>query len=436
MITNHGFHQWKVVPGLPDTGGQNIFVNEMSGPLAEMGFEVTIVNRGGYPDPVSGQIRQGVDIKDDRQKIVYIEDGTPEFVRKEDMDEQLPTLALALKEYLDKTGQGVDLIVSHYWDGAKLGVLLNEMAANPVKHYWIPHSLGAIKKGNLPADQWPGLRIDERLEHEKALVRQLDGIVTTSGLISRMLVDFYGYTKPLIDFPPCVRQDRYFSREVNADSEVWSYLSERTGLPVEEIRRRKIITEISRTAITKRKDILIKVFAQVQQSRPDTLLVVTIDEGHEPLYGELTGLIDQLGLKGKVAVAGSIWDLLPSLYAITDVYCTPAIVEGFGMSAQEAAATAVPVVASQRVPYVTEYLMGQEVRELEHREGGRPIQVGEGALVVEADDVTGFAQALELLLEDKDLRQSMGRSAFHLTVPYFTWDSMTRRFLEQIGIEA
>jgi glycosyltransferase involved in cell wall biosynthesis len=174
----------------------------------------------------------------------------------------------------------------------------------------------------------------------------------------------------------------------------------------------------------------------VQQSRPDTLLLVTIDEGREPLYGELTGLIDQLGLKGKVAVAGSIWDLLPSLYAITDVYCTPAIVEGFGMSAQEAAATAVPVVASQRVPYVTEYLMGQEIREMEHREGGRPIQVGEGALVVEADDVTGFSQALELLLGDTDLRQAMGRRAYRLTVPYFTWDSMTRRFLEQIGIEA
>ena len=24
MITNHGVHEWKVVPGLPDTGGQNV----------------------------------------------------------------------------------------------------------------------------------------------------------------------------------------------------------------------------------------------------------------------------------------------------------------------------------------------------------------------------------------------------------------------------
>lgn len=54
MITNHGMHQWQVVPGLPDTGGQNVFVNEFSQALANLGFEITIVNRGGYPDPVWG----------------------------------------------------------------------------------------------------------------------------------------------------------------------------------------------------------------------------------------------------------------------------------------------------------------------------------------------------------------------------------------------
>jgi hypothetical protein len=24
MITNHGIHQWKVIPGLPDTGGPSV----------------------------------------------------------------------------------------------------------------------------------------------------------------------------------------------------------------------------------------------------------------------------------------------------------------------------------------------------------------------------------------------------------------------------
>jgi len=37
MITNHGLHQWQVIPGLPDTGGQKIFVNEMRDVLAKRG---------------------------------------------------------------------------------------------------------------------------------------------------------------------------------------------------------------------------------------------------------------------------------------------------------------------------------------------------------------------------------------------------------------
>ena len=38
MITNHGIHLWQVIPGLPDTGGQNVFVNQFTAALAEQGF--------------------------------------------------------------------------------------------------------------------------------------------------------------------------------------------------------------------------------------------------------------------------------------------------------------------------------------------------------------------------------------------------------------
>jgi hypothetical protein len=42
MITNHGMHHWKIIPGLPDTGGQNVFVNEFSDALANQGFRIRI----------------------------------------------------------------------------------------------------------------------------------------------------------------------------------------------------------------------------------------------------------------------------------------------------------------------------------------------------------------------------------------------------------
>jgi mannosylfructose-phosphate synthase len=432
QITNHGLHQWDVIPGMPDTGGQNVFVNEFSQALADLGFEITIVNRGGYPDPVTGESRQGIHYKDDNQRIVYLEDGLHEFIRKEDMEARIPYLVEALKEIFDVEGTQVDLIISHYWDGAKLGVMYNRTLANPVRHIWVPHSLGAIKKGNLPPEQWQGLRINERIANEKVLVAQLDGIASTSSLITRVLRDEYGYTKEPIFLPPCVDQDRYHSRDVANEHEIWDFLSRKSGLTPTEIQERKVITEISRTDITKRKDVLIKAFAQVHQRVPDSFLVVSIDDRKKELARELNDLIVDLNLRDHIAVVGSVWELLPVIYAITDIYCTPAIVEGFGMSAQEAAATGVPVVASHRVPFASEYLLGTAVTESPVDGSATSILVGEGAIIVQADDVEGFVQAIEMLLINDEQRKKMGENAYRATVPYFTWETMVKSFLEAL----
>jgi glycosyltransferase involved in cell wall biosynthesis len=429
MITNHGIHQWRVIPGLPDTGGQNAFVNQFTAALAKLGFRVTIVNRGGYPHPVTGEWRKGVRYRGDHQRILYLEDGLPDFVRKEDMDERIPYLVESLKRFMDAETDKVDLIISHYWDGAKLGVLYNRTLPQPATHIWIPHSLGAIKKRNVSPQQWPDLRIDERISIERSLMTggELDGIGATSSKIRQSLEEDYGCAGRILFLPPCVDPERFHPREVPDEDGIWPFLSQRCGLSPEEVRHSKIVTEISRTDATKRKDVLIKAFAAIQRRIPNSLLVVSIDENAGALAGDLEQLIRSLDLPDRVAVVGSISSLLPTVYAVTDVYCTPSVMEGFGMSAQEAAATAVPVVGSHLVPFVSEYLLGDGV------EGHHPIRRGKGAVVVQADDVDGFAAALELLLADDDLRREMGANAYRITVPYFTWPHRVAAFLDQIG---
>ena len=85
MITNHGIHQWDVVPGLPDTGGQNVFVNQLSETMTGFSYKVTIINRGGYIHPITGERQRGLHYRDENLRILYLEDGKDEFVRKEDM---------------------------------------------------------------------------------------------------------------------------------------------------------------------------------------------------------------------------------------------------------------------------------------------------------------------------------------------------------------
>ncbi len=431
MITNHGIHQWQVIPGLPDTGGQNIFVNQFSDALAQLGYRITIVNRGGFPHPVTGTPRRGYHVKDERQRILYLEDGLAEFVRKEDMAARLPALAEALAASLDSP---VDLILSHYWDGALLGALFNKKLARPVRHIWTPHSLGAIKKRNVEPERWAGLRIDERIAIERSLISRLDGIAATSSTIRRSLREDYGYTGSPLFLPPCVDIGRYFPRTVPADDPVWAFLGRLAGLPPHEVRTRKIITEISRTDTTKRKDVLIRAFAKASQQAPNSLLVLSIDDSQAALAQALRSLIRDLGLTNRVAVVGSVWELLPTLYAISAIYCTPSVMEGFGMSAQEAAASRVPIIASHRVPFATEYLLGAAPEIVRLDDNGRTLQVGQAAIVAQAGDVDSFARALTMLLADDNLRSRMGEQAYRLTVPYFTWPHRVSAFLDEISI--
>ena len=229
--------------------------------------------------------------------------------------------------------------------------------------------------------------------------------------------------------------ERYHPRQVAGDDEVWTFLSEHCGLSPAEVRRCKIVTEISRTDTTKRKDVLIRAFAQAHQRVPDSLLLVSIDDNQPDLAQDLKQLIRALDIQSHVAIVGSVWEWLPRLYAVTSVYCTPSVMEGFGMSAQEAAATQVPVIASHLVPYVTGYLLGSDAQEVPFEGGREPLQVGSGAIVVPADDVEGFARALEMLLTDDHLRQSMGQSAYQITVPYFTWENMVTLFALALKID-
>ena len=437
MITNHGIHQWQVIPGLPDTGGQNVFVNQFSEALTKFGYKITIVNRGGYPHPKDGEYQRGLCYKDEHQRILYLEDSRKEFVRKEDMHEQIPELVKSLRYFFADEDSAVDLIVSHYWDAAEIGVLYNNELPKRVKHIWVPHSLGMLKKENISEDKWVGLRIDERIEVEKALITEINGVAATSSSIKSTLKEDYGYTTPEIFLPPSVNIDRFYPRKVAADDTIWSFLSQRSGLPPQEVRKNKIITEISRTDTTKRKNVLIEAFAKAHKQFPDSFLVVSIDENRKELAQELLALIRENDLGSHVAVVGSIWDILPTLYAVSDIYCTPSVMEGFGMSAQEAAATKVPVVASNLVPFVVEYLMGSEVVDVWQDEGAKhPINLGTGAIVAYADDVDGFAYALEMLLADDVLRIAMGENAYHATIPYFTWSNMVKRFLMSIDLDS
>ena len=431
MITNHGMHQWKVIPGLPDTGGQNVYVNQFTDALVDQGYRVTIVNRGGYAHPVTKEMQTGeIFHPSGHARIVYLEDGRAEFVRKEDMDAQLPLLAEDLKRKFASDNDTFDLIISHYWDAGKLGTLVNT-GPRRLPHVFVPHSLGALKKRNMDPSTWANLRIDERIANERELLKAIDGGVATSSAIRDSFKNDYDVPAKYF-LPPCVEPDRIRPLDAAAIEPTWQFLAEKSGLAAADLKGRKVVMEVSRTDKTKRKDVLIKAFARVRREVPEALLVVSIDDRTPALYESLLGLIKELELTRDVIVLGSVWDQLPGLYNVTTVYCTPSVMEGFGMSAQEATATAKPVVASNLVPFVCEYLLGEKPERV--ATSGQELLYGEAGVVVPADFVEGFAAAITRLLKDDALRTQMGQRALAITIPYFTWHSRSKDLLDDLGV--
>lgn len=433
MVTNHGMHEWKVDAGLPDTGGQNVYVNQLSATLRKLGFRVTIYNRGGYPHPKSGALRTGNRYRNELERLIYLEDSSDRFIRKEDMFSQIEELARELRRHLTASPPPA-LLISHYWDGAAVADRAVKKLDRSIPHVWIPHSLGALKREGTPRAQWKELRLEERVSTEEELLRQVSLVGATSEAMRRTLAEAHGVTEALF-LPPCIDEERFNRERAKGDPAALGLLAEATGLSEEAIRDSTIITEVSRTDRTKRKDVLLEAFARVHRRHPEALLAVTIDPEAGELYRELTALISERGLSGRVASLGSIWEYLPSLYGMTAVYCTPSIMEGFGMSIQEAAACGAPAVASRRVPFAVEYLKGSEVVTRPLSEGEQTIEIGEGAIVVPADSVVATAEALELLLTDESLRARMGEQAHSITIPRFTWEKVTRSFLAEAGIE-
>jgi glycosyltransferase involved in cell wall biosynthesis len=339
-------------------------------------------------------------------------------------------LATSLTKLVQTEGQQIDLMISHYWDAARVAELFREDQGASIPHVWVPHSLGEIKKRNIAPDQWASLRIDERIQTEHELLSKITQVASTSPIITQSLQQDYDYEGQVLWLPPCISTSRYHPREVFEQDEVWEVLGRATNLSVQGIKGRKIVMEVSRTDSTKRKDVLLKAFAKILAAHPDTLLVVTIDQ-RQPLAADLESLIDSLNIRDSVLVLGSIWDVLPQIYAIADIYCTPSVMEGFGMSAQEAAATGKPVVASKLVPFATQYLYAAPLEEYPTGEN-QTISVGRGAIIVEPDRVDAFAEALDRLLGDDQLREGMGKRAYEITIPRFTWPYIVEQFLEEI----
>ena len=103
----------------------------------------------------------------------------------------------------------------------------------------------------------------------------------------------------------------------------------------------KLVIHISNLRPVKQVDAVVRVFARIRERVPARLLIV----GEGPELGRAEQLINELGVTAHVELIGEAQDVT-GLLSISDLFLLPSLQESFGLSALEAMACGVPVVAS------------------------------------------------------------------------------------------
>jgi mannosylfructose-phosphate synthase len=97
MLSLHGYFAAEPQLGLPDTGGQVVFVLELAKQLAELGYAVDMVTRRFEDQPEFDDMGPHL-------RVWRIPFGGPDFIRKEDMHDHLDEFARAFLEALRERG--------------------------------------------------------------------------------------------------------------------------------------------------------------------------------------------------------------------------------------------------------------------------------------------------------------------------------------------
>jgi glycosyltransferase involved in cell wall biosynthesis len=169
----------------------------------------------------------------------------------------------------------------------------------------------------------------------------------------------------------------------------------------------RLVISVGRLVYYKGFDVLIRAMADVRGK------LVIVGEG--PLRSELQSLAARLGVTDKVVFAGEINNagVMPYYHA-ADLFALASVArsEAFGIVQIEAMAAGLPVVNTSLdsgVPFVS--------------------LAGESGLTVPPGDAPALAAAINRLLDDQGLRQSLGQAGVRRARREFSLDTMLRRTL-------
>lgn len=406
MISTHGYVAADPPLGAADTGGQVVYVLELSRKLTRLGYEVDIWTRRFDDQPL-------VDMVDEHVRIVRMPCGGSGFVPKEVLHESIHEWSENALRFIGRAGLGYSFVNSHYWDAGIAGQHLAEALGVP--HLHTPHSLGLWKQRQMrtdfPEDE---ARLDEkynfraRIRSERQIYRDADLVIATTPAQTDMLRSDYDVSADKLRMIPPGYDDNRFYPVGPASREL---LRRRLGFDG------KVILCLGRLARNKGYDLLVRAFAEVLAREPAAVLWLAlggdrISAKEQAILDECRALAEELGVGPRVVFTGYVADAdLPDVYRAADVFVLPSRYEPFGMTAVEAMACGTPTVVTTH--------------------GGlfRILKFGVDGLFADAFDAPDLGITILKPLRHPLLGARLSRNAAHTARSLFTWTGVAQQLI-------
>lgn len=415
-----------------DTGGQTLYVVELARALAKQPnvAKVDLLTRLVEDPSISPDYAEPIESLTDNARIIRVKAGPLGYIRKEQLWDHLDTFVDNALSYIRSEEHHPHIIHSHYADAGYVGARLAGMLGVPLVH--TGHSLGRVKRRRLLASGLSSEEIEvryhmaRRIEAEELVLAAAESVITSTHQEIEEQYEIYDHYQPyqMKVIPPGTDLSR-FSPPLGSEltSSLFKELTRFLNQP-----EKPMILALSRPDQRKNIAQLVKAFGESPELQEKANLVIVagnrddideLDDGPKEVFKELLVAIDRYDLYGKVALPKHHRrDQVPLFYRMAKVtqgvFVNPALTEPFGLTLIEAAASGLPVVATE--------------------DGGPQDIIGncQNGLLINPLDSQSIVDAILEVLSDSQRWQQMSELGLRGVRRHYSWEAHAERYMRVI----
>ena len=347
-----------------DTGGQIAYVVELARALAKHDGvgQVDLLTRQLFDKKIHTEYSHSSEILSPGARIIRLPCGPRRYLRKEALWPHLDSFTDQALQHIRRVGRVPDIIHAHYADAGYVGAQLSGLLGVPF--IFTGHSLGREKlrrlldRGATAASVDSRYNINQRIEAEElALDSAALVVVSTHQEINEQYRLYHNYQpRRMSVIPPGIDLSRFRpATQPAAPPPIKKALARFLKDPA-----KPLILALSRADERKNISTLVRAYGENPRLRSIANLAIIagnrdviarMDKGPRKVLIGLLALIDSYDLYGSVAYPKHHdSDDVPDLYRLAaltrGVFVNPALTEPFGLTLIEAAASGLPLVAT------------------------------------------------------------------------------------------